>query len=142
MNVKAKPIFLSFQYWATLARVFKPSVELERLALPLVQTKHHNSWKWSFANWKSKPDSIWVLVVEVSVSIESTDILHNLLFQRYRYGTSWAATLLAEDINSTSSLEIQDNISGSAFKNLSEWKYSWKTEVDGSLNKRPLFTNN
>ena len=38
------------------------------------------------------------------------------------YGTSSAATLLVENINSTSLLEIQENdsISSSAFKNLSE----------------------
>ena len=38
------------------------------------------------------------------------------------YGTSSAATLLAENINSSSLLEIQDNnrVSGSAYKNLSE----------------------
>ena len=38
------------------------------------------------------------------------------------YGTSSAATLLVENINSTSFLELQDNnsVSGSAFKNLSE----------------------
>ena len=37
------------------------------------------------------------------------------------YGTSSAATLLADYINSTSLLEIRDNdiISGSAFKNIS-----------------------
>ena len=39
-----------------------------------------------------------------------------------RYGTSTAETLLVENINSTSLLEIQDNksISGSALKNLSK----------------------
>ena len=39
-----------------------------------------------------------------------------------QYGTSSAATLLAENINSSSLLEIQDNnrVSGSAHKNLSE----------------------
>ena len=38
------------------------------------------------------------------------------------YGASTAATLLVENIDSTSLLEIQDNnnISGSAVKNLSE----------------------
>ena len=38
------------------------------------------------------------------------------------YGTSSAATLLAENINSSSLLEIQDNnsVSGSAYKNLNE----------------------
>ena len=38
------------------------------------------------------------------------------------YGTSFAATLLAENINSTSFLEIVDNnsINGSAYRNLSE----------------------
>ena len=38
------------------------------------------------------------------------------------YGTSSAATLLAENIDSSSLLEIQDNsnLSGSAFKNLRE----------------------
>ena len=42
------------------------------------------------------------------------------------YGTSWAATLLVENIDSSSLLEIQDNnnVSGSAYKNLSKWKYS------------------
>ena len=37
-------------------------------------------------------------------------------------GTSSAATLLVENINSSSLLEIQDNnsVSGSAYKNLSE----------------------
>ena len=39
-----------------------------------------------------------------------------------RFGTSLAALLLVENINSTSLLEIQDNnsIGGSTFKNLSE----------------------
>ena len=84
-----------------------------------------------------------MLVVEVSAWIESTDILHNFLFQRYRYGKSLAATLLVENVSSTSLLEIQDNnsINGSAFKNLSERKYSWKTEVGGSLKKRLLVTS-
>ena len=38
------------------------------------------------------------------------------------YGTSSAATLLVENVNGSSLLEIQDNnsIGGSAFKNLSE----------------------
>ena len=38
------------------------------------------------------------------------------------YGTSSAATLLVENINSSFMLEIQDNngVSGSAYKNLSE----------------------
>ena len=41
------------------------------------------------------------------------------------YGTSSAATLLAENINSFSLLEIQDNNSesGSAYKNLRKLKY-------------------
>ena len=41
------------------------------------------------------------------------------------YGTSSAATLLVENINSSSLLEIQDNnsVSSSAYKNLSESKY-------------------
>ena len=41
------------------------------------------------------------------------------------YGTSSDATLLVENINSSSLLEIQDNnsVSGSAYKNLNEWKY-------------------
>ena len=60
--------------------------------------------------------------MEVSALIESTDIFHNFLFHRYRYGTSSAATLLVENINGTSLFEIQDNnsISCSAFKNLRE----------------------
>ena len=60
--------------------------------------------------------------MEVSASIESTDIFHNFMFQRYCYSTSSAATLMVENINSTSLLEIKDNnsISGGAFKNLSE----------------------
>ena len=43
-------------------------------------------------------------------------------FRGTRYGTSSAATLLVENINSSFLLEIQDNnsISDSAFKNLSE----------------------
>ena len=56
------------------------------------------------------------------------------------YGTSAsAATLLVENINSSSWLEIQDNNSesGSAYKNLSEWKYlAEKTKVCGFLNER------
>ena len=57
------------------------------------------------------------------LDLSSTDILHNFLFQRHRYGTSSAATLLHENINNTSLLEIQNDnsISGGAFKNLSEW---------------------
>ena len=41
------------------------------------------------------------------------------------YGTSSAATLLVENINSSSLLEIHDNsrVSNSAYKNLSESKY-------------------
>ena len=42
------------------------------------------------------------------------------------YGTSLAATLLAENINISSLLGIQDNnsVTGSAHKNLSKWKCS------------------
>ena len=57
------------------------------------------------------------------------------------YGTSAsAATLLVENINSSSWLEIQDNSeSGSAYKNLSEWKYlAEKTKVGSFLNERLL----
>ena len=43
-------------------------------------------------------------------------------FCQRHYGTSSAATLLIENKNSSSLLEIQDNnsVSGSAYKNLSE----------------------
>ena len=43
-------------------------------------------------------------------------------FRGTHYGTSSAAILLVENVNSSSLLDIQDNksISGSAFKNLSE----------------------
>ena len=60
--------------------------------------------------------------MDVDAWIESVDILHNFLFQRYPPSV---ATLLVENINSSSLLEIQDNknVSGSAYKNLSEWKY-------------------
>ena len=39
------------------------------------------------------------------------------------YGTSSAATLLVENINSSSLLELKLSKSGSTYKNLSEWKY-------------------
>ena len=46
------------------------------------------------------------------------------------HGTSSAATLLVENINSSSLLEIHDNniVSGSAYKNSSEWKYLAKRQ--------------
>ena len=45
-----------------------------------------------------------------------------LVLPPMHYGTSSAATLLVENINSSSLLEIQDNnsVSGSAYKNFSE----------------------
>ena len=45
--------------------------------------------------------------MELSALIESTDILHDFLFQRYRHGTSSAATLLVENINWISLLETE-----------------------------------
>ena len=53
-------------------------------------------------------------VVNRSLKADCTDFTH--------YGTSSAATLLVENINSSSLLESQDNnsVSGSAYKNLSE----------------------
>ena len=56
-------------------------------------------------------------VVNRSLKADCTDFTH--------YGTSSAAALLAENINSASLLEIEDNNSisfGSAFKNVSEQK--------------------
>ena len=46
-------------------------------------------------------------------------------FRGAHYGTASAATLLVENINSSSWLEIQDNnrVSGSAYKKLSGSKY-------------------
>ena len=49
---------------------------------------------------RENPSSIWALVVEVSSWIESVDILHNFLFQRYSYCASSAANLLVENLNS------------------------------------------
>ena len=88
---------------------------------------------------------IWVLFVEVSGWIESTDILHNFCSRGTHNGTSSAAALLVENINSSSLLEIPDNnsVNGSAYKNLNEWKvFSWNTKVGGSQNKRLLFISN
>ena len=67
-----------------------------------------------------------MLVVEVSALIESTDIFTHFCTRGTHYGTPSAATLLVENINNSSLLEIQDNnsIGGSAYKNLNESKYS------------------
>ena len=67
-------------------------------------------------------DSIWVPVLEVSASIESADILTTFCSRDTQYGTSSAATLLVENVHTSSLLEIQDNnsLSGRAFKNSSE----------------------
>ena len=53
-------------------------------------------------------------VVNRSLKADCTDFTH--------YGTSSDATLLVENINSSSLLEIQDNnsVSGSGYKNLNE----------------------
>ena len=106
--------------------------------------KHNFTTNKCFLSYTIILESIWVLVVEVSAWIESAHILYNfLLFQRYRYGTSSAATLLVENINSNSLFSpyvllllktinngisgsafyiVQENnsISGSAFRNLSK----------------------
>ena len=54
--------------------------------------------------------SCGTIVAEVGASsIKSLDILHNFLFQGAHSGTTSAATLLAENINSASLSEIEYN---------------------------------
>ena len=67
-------------------------------------------------------------VVELSAwikSIESSDIVHNFLFQRYPLRYLLNCNFIGWKYKQFLFVKIQDNdsVSGSAYKNLIEWKY-------------------